>query len=149
MTQLGALSGLSTPITGHRFPPIHTIMTITAIVPSSVISRGGTDEITRYRYDLADRLEEVAYPDQTTSYTYDFVSNRLTEQSLSATDSSLLVDRTYTYNSRNQVLTLSDQPRSGRDDYLYLRRKRQPEHSEHRLASPRPTPSMLATSCAA
>lgn len=69
---------------------------------------GGAEETTTYAYDLADRLVEVAYPDQTTTYTYDAAYNRLTERSVDA-GSQLLTDKAYAYDSRNRLIQVTDQ----------------------------------------
>ena len=64
-------------------------------------------ETTTYAYDPADRLLEVAYPDSTVTYTYDPVGNRLSEGEADGTGT-LLSDKTYVYDSRDRLLSLTD-----------------------------------------
>ncbi|MCP4557313.1 MAG: RHS repeat protein, partial [Herbaspirillum sp.] len=63
---------------------------------------GQAPETTTYDYDAADRLTEVVYPEKTTSYTYDGVSNRLTEVERDSAGT-LITDKSYGYNLRNQL----------------------------------------------
>ena len=49
----------------------------------------------------------MAYPDKTTTYTYDPAYNRLTEKSI-LTAGSAATDRTYAYNPRNQLTGITD-----------------------------------------
>jgi RHS repeat-associated protein len=67
------------------------------------------EEVTTYAYDATDRLREVHYPDITTTYTYDAVGNRLTERTLRPADGQLVADKTYIYNTRQQVIAFTDQ----------------------------------------
>ena len=68
---------------------------------------GASVETTTYSYDAADRLETVVYPEKTVVYSYDAVGNRLTEQATDA-DSAVVLDRSYTYNPRQQLTGLTD-----------------------------------------
>jgi YD repeat-containing protein len=43
-------------------------------------TRGVVSEVTTYAFDAVDRMVEVVYPENTTTYGYDDVGNRLTEQ---------------------------------------------------------------------
>jgi len=74
---------------------------------SQVETRGGSSETTTYVYDDDDRMEEVAYPESTTSYSYDSVGNRLTEQARD-TAGTLITDREFDYDERNQLRTITD-----------------------------------------
>ena len=69
---------------------------------NQIETNGGPAESTHYHYDEADRLLAVEYPEKTTTYTYDAVGNRLTEQELD-TASALITDKIFTYNNRDQV----------------------------------------------
>jgi RHS repeat-associated protein len=71
--------------------------------------RGGTEMLTTYRYDVVDRLEETTAGGRLTIYTYDAVSNRLSEHRTSLSDGSVAVDRSYAYNPRNQLTELRDE----------------------------------------
>lgn len=68
---------------------------------------GGAAESTTYTYDVLDRLTGVVYPDKTAAYTYDAASNRLTETETN-TGGTTLVDRSYTYDDRNRLLSVTD-----------------------------------------
>jgi len=72
------------------------------------ITRGNVTEVTTYAYDAVDRLTAVAYPDRSTLYTYDAASNRLSEQSRSRADDTWVTDKTFHYNSRDQVTEVSN-----------------------------------------
>ncbi|HEX5057246.1 MAG TPA: RHS repeat-associated core domain-containing protein, partial [Gammaproteobacteria bacterium] len=67
---------------------------------------GGAAETTTYGYDNNDRLTQVTYPDQTTTYTYDDAYNRRTERTTAG--ASLTENKTYSYNNRNQVTGITD-----------------------------------------
>ena len=49
----------------------------------------------------------MAYPEKTTNYTYDAVSNRLTEVEHDPSDV-LITDKSYSYNLRNQLEAVVD-----------------------------------------
>ena len=64
----------------------------------NVISESSPDGIINYTYDDIYQLTEADYPDGTTyTYTYDEAGNRTADK-----------DRTYTYNSLNQLISASD-----------------------------------------
>lgn len=73
---------------------------------SQIEVNGGAAETTAYAYDNNDRLIEARYPDKTTAYAYDAVGNRLTERTISGAVTQ--VNRSYSYNDRNQVATVMD-----------------------------------------
>ena len=60
-----------------------------------------------YGYDGLDRLTSVDYADLDVLYTYDPVSNRETEVE-TAPDGSVLKNCTFTYSTRDQLTTLTD-----------------------------------------
>ena len=68
---------------------------------------GGLAETTTYTYDSDDRLQQVAYPDKRTTYTYDPAYNRLTENTVLASGS-VDTSRVYAYNLRNQLTGITD-----------------------------------------
>jgi RHS repeat-associated protein len=68
---------------------------------------GGAAETTTYGYDDADRLTDIAYPDQFVSYTYDAVGNRLSEHGTDGAGTTIL-DRLFTYNARDQLEAIDD-----------------------------------------
>ncbi len=70
-------------------------------------TNGGALETTSYGYDLDDRLWQVAYPDQTTTYSFDAVGNRIAERSEDPAGQPL-VDRGYTYDNRNRLMAIDD-----------------------------------------
>ncbi len=69
-------------------------------------NNGGTDETTTYGFDANDRLTSVNYPDQQTAYTYDPNANRITEATTA--NGVVTLNKTYTYNTRNQLTVVSD-----------------------------------------
>jgi RHS repeat-associated protein len=71
-------------------------------------TNGGDAELTTYRYDDADRLLRVVYPDQTTIYSYDEVGNRTTEVVHAATNGAVTKNWTLGYNSRHQLQSITD-----------------------------------------
>jgi len=74
--------------------------------------QSGVTEATSYFYDEADRLEEVAYPDQVVTYGYDEVGNRRIEIAVAGSEApnpgETLIDRTFSYNDRHQLEGISD-----------------------------------------
>jgi RHS repeat-associated protein len=70
-------------------------------------TNGGALETTTYNYDLNDRMWQVVYPDQTTTYSFDAVGNRKSEQSVDP-GGTTLVDRGYNYDDRNQLYEITD-----------------------------------------
>ncbi len=68
---------------------------------------GGALEITTYSYDRNDRLWQVVYPDQTTTYSFDAVGNRKSELSEDG-NKNTLADRRYNYDDRNQLYEITD-----------------------------------------
>ena len=88
-----------------------------------VEDNGAGPEETTYTFDSLDRLTGATYPEQTVSYTYDAVGNRLTEQATDTTGT-LVTDKHFTYDTRDRLLALTDQlapdgPSSGSTDYAY------------------------------
>lgn len=69
-------------------------------------TNGSSAETTTYQFDTTDRLTQAAYPDKTTTYTYDPAYNRLTERTVNATTTE--TDKTYGYNNRNQLTNITD-----------------------------------------
>ncbi len=75
---------------------------------TQIEENGGAAETTSYNYDDNDRLEQVIYPDVTTTYTYDAAYNRKTEISTDNSTNATLVDKGYDYDDRNQLETVTD-----------------------------------------
>ncbi len=71
-----------------------------------VENNGGTDETTTYAFDANDRLTTVNYPDKQTAYTFDANANRLTEVTIA--NSVTTLNKTYSYNNRNQLTAVTD-----------------------------------------
>jgi RHS repeat-associated protein len=71
-------------------------------------TNGGAAEPTTYVYDGNDRLTETAYPDAVVTYSYDAAYNRLTETAVDTASVAMLVNKTYTYNTRNQLTGITD-----------------------------------------
>jgi RHS repeat-associated protein len=69
---------------------------------------GQPPETTTYAYDGADRLLDVTYPDKITSYTYDGAGNRQTETDTDLAGETVLADKLYSYNVRNQLTAMED-----------------------------------------
>ncbi len=65
-------------------------------------------ETTTYTFDGADRLHQVTYPDKITTTSYDAAGNRATEVATDVAGVTTLVDKTYVYNSRNQLTEVSN-----------------------------------------
>lgn len=74
-------------------------------------TNGDGEQITRYRYDDADRLVEVNEPHRTTTYTLDAVGNRTGEKVVDGAGT-VLNHSTLVYNERDQ-LTNRDDPITG------------------------------------
>ncbi len=74
-------------------------------------TNGAGEQITRYRYDNADRLVEVVDPHRTTTYTLDAVGNRTGEKVVDGAGT-VLSESTLVYNERDQ-LTNRDDPIAG------------------------------------
>jgi RHS repeat-associated protein len=74
---------------------------------------GRGEEISTYAYDNLDRLTEVTYPDvpvgtsTTVLYRYDAAYNRTGETTLNVA-ATTIADKTYRYNSRNQLTAVDD-----------------------------------------
>lgn len=70
-------------------------------------------EVSTYAYDNLDRLTQVTYPDvlvgtgTTVLYTYDAAYNRTGETTLNV-EATTIADKTYRYNSRNQLTAVDD-----------------------------------------
>ncbi|MDD2893358.1 MAG: hypothetical protein PHF20_05455, partial [Halothiobacillaceae bacterium] len=63
-------------------------------------------QATTYAFDTNDRLTTVNYPDKQTVYTFDANANRLTE--VTTANSVVTLNKTYTYNTRNQLTNVAD-----------------------------------------
>lgn len=74
-------------------------------------TNGAGEQLTRYRYDNADRLVEVIEPHRTTTYTLDAVGNRTGEKVIDGVGT-VLSESTLVYNERDQ-LTSRDDPVGG------------------------------------
>lgn len=74
-------------------------------------TNGDGEQITRYRYDAADRLVEVIEPRRTTTYTLDAVGNRTNEKVVDGAGT-VLSESILVYNERDQ-LTGRDDPTTG------------------------------------
>gem|GEM_PF-5408701 len=72
-------------------------------------TQSGAEELTTYSYDALDRLLGVVYPDATVTYTYDAVSNRLSERAVEHITDVVAVDRSYSYDTRDRLTAISDQ----------------------------------------
>ena len=73
----------------------------------------GADETTTYAFDTNDRLTTVNYPDKQTVYTYDANANRVTE--VTTANNVVTLNKTYTYNTRNQLTAVADSVTSAND----------------------------------
>src|SRR6185436_2863789 len=73
---------------------------------TQIETNGGTAETTHYKYDDADRLKEVDYPDKTVVYTYDHVGNRKNERVTGG--AGVLANKTYTYDARDRLEGITD-----------------------------------------
>jgi YD repeat-containing protein len=89
-------------------------------------TNGAGPEETTYAYDSLDRLERVTYAEgvagaaRTTSYSYDAAYNRTGERIMQSSDQSVLNDRSYTYNNRNELALITDaQDAAGSIAYAY------------------------------
>jgi RHS repeat-associated protein len=69
-------------------------------------NNGGTAETTTYGFDANDRLTTVNYPDKQTVYTFDGNANRVSE--ITTTGGTTTLNKTYTYNTRNQLNGVTD-----------------------------------------
>jgi RHS repeat-associated protein len=69
---------------------------------------GGAAEVTTYSYDQNDRLDEVTYPDAVVEYELDANYNRTRELSTDPATSTLTINKTFAYNNRNQLQTVTD-----------------------------------------
>jgi len=74
---------------------------------TQVEKNGGAAETTSYEYDLDNRLVKVIGPDQTETYTIDPAGNRKTEVVKNLANE-VLANKTYSYNSREQLLSVAD-----------------------------------------
>jgi YD repeat-containing protein len=70
-------------------------------------TNGAGEQITRYRYDNADRLVEVVEPHRTTTYTLDAVGNRTGEKVVDGAGT-VLSESTLAYNERDQLTNRDD-----------------------------------------
>ena len=86
-------------------------------------TQNGLLETTTYGYDAADRMETFTITkadssSETSSYTFDPVGNRLTEQK-SDNSSTVLKDRAYSYDDTHWVTKITDNLQSADIDYVY------------------------------
>lgn len=76
------------------------------------INRPGGAQVTTYSFDAADRLTQTVLTagadTTTTSWTYDAADNRLTENTVKTGSGAGSVNRSYIYDSRNQLKQISD-----------------------------------------
>ena len=72
-----------------------------------IITQGTQSEQTSYDYDTADRLTDILEPNRSIEYTLDGVANRLTE-TISDNNQTTTQDKTYSYNSRDQLQQVQD-----------------------------------------
>lgn len=70
-------------------------------------TNGAGEQLTRYRYDDADRLVEVIEPYRTTTYTLDAVGNRIAEKIVDGAGT-VLSESTLVYNERDQLTNRDD-----------------------------------------
>lgn len=70
-------------------------------------TNGDDEQITRYRYDDADRLVEVIEPYRATTYTLDAVGNRIAEKVVDGAGT-VLSESTLIYNERDQLANRDD-----------------------------------------
>ncbi|MCU7804214.1 MAG: hypothetical protein KZQ96_13535 [Candidatus Thiodiazotropha sp. (ex Lucinoma borealis)] len=71
-------------------------------------TNGGAVETTGYTYDNNDRLTRADYPDATLDYGYDSAYNRTSETAVEKVTSTTVANKTFSYNNRNQVTSISD-----------------------------------------
>ena len=83
---------------------------------TQIEQNGGAAETTTYEYDLDNRLMKVIGPDQTEIYTVDAAGNRKTEV-VKNLSNVVLANKTYSYNSREQLLPVADGANT--TSYLY------------------------------
>ena len=70
---------------------------------------GTPSETTGFTYDITDRMTQVDYPNGgIVDYTYDAVGNRLTEMGTDPVDGIAPVNRTYGYDTLEQLIQVSD-----------------------------------------
>ena len=72
-----------------------------------IITQGTQSEQTSYDYDTADRLTQINEPNRSIDYTLDGVANRLTE-TITDNNQTTTQDKTYSYNSRDQLQQVQD-----------------------------------------
>ncbi len=78
-------------------------------------SNGGGVETTTYVYDNNDRLTRADYPDATLDYGYDAVYNRTSETAVEKVGGTTVSSKTFSYNNRNQVTSISDSANAAND----------------------------------
>ena len=83
-------------------------------------TNGGAAQTTSYVYNNLDQLTSVTYPDSNTyTYTYDANYNRASEVVVNGLGTKT-VDKTYAYNTRNQLKTITDNLDAGQNvTYTY------------------------------
>ena len=72
-----------------------------------IITQGTQSEQTSYDYDTADRLTQINEPNRSIDYTLDGVANRITE-TITDNNQTTTQDKTYSYNSRDQLQQVQD-----------------------------------------
>ena len=72
-----------------------------------IITQGTQTEQTSYDYDTADRLTQINEPNRSIEYILDGVANRLTE-TITDNNQTTTQDKTYSYNSRDQLEQVQD-----------------------------------------
>jgi len=72
-----------------------------------IIIQGTQTEQTSYGYDAADRLTQILEPNRSISYTLDGSANRITEL-VTDNNQTTVNDKTYSYNSRDQLESVQD-----------------------------------------
>ncbi len=78
-------------------------------------TNGGGAETTTYVYDNNDRLTRADYSDATVSYGYDAAYNRTGETAVEKAGGTTVSSKTFSYNNRNQVTSISDSANAAND----------------------------------
>ena len=78
-------------------------------------TNGGAVETTTYVYDNNDRLTRADYSDATLDYGYDAAYNRTGETAVEKAGGTTVSSKTFSYNNRNQVTSISDSANAAND----------------------------------